>query len=218
MSVLLRLPAGRGRDFVVGDVHGQFHLLESALDRARFEPARDRLISVGDLVDRGRHSAAAADWLARPWFYSVMGNHESMALRAPTDRQMRAIWMLNGGEWWADTEPAVRQQLLAAFERLPWIIELTTGSGRVGVVHAEVPTGLDWDSFVAGIEAGDRELREQILWSRARYFRHDATPVGGIDAIYCGHTVVEEPTTLGNHHYIDTGAYETGRLTVVQVN
>ncbi|WP_183132684.1 metallophosphoesterase, partial [Pseudomonas amygdali] len=42
-----------GRDFAVGDIHGHFTRLQVALDVAGFNPAVDRLFSVGDLVDRG---------------------------------------------------------------------------------------------------------------------------------------------------------------------
>ncbi len=39
--------------FVVGDLHGCYTLLMNELDKVSFDPARDLLISVGDLVDRG---------------------------------------------------------------------------------------------------------------------------------------------------------------------
>lgn len=32
----------RGRDFVVGDIHGAFDLVLRAIDKARFDPARDK--------------------------------------------------------------------------------------------------------------------------------------------------------------------------------
>jgi hypothetical protein len=58
MSKLLALPANTaGRDFVCGDIHGCFDELDAALAKLQFDPAVDRLISVGDLVDRGPRSA-----------------------------------------------------------------------------------------------------------------------------------------------------------------
>ena len=42
-----------GRDLAVGDIHGYFSRLEQTLNQAGFDPARDRLFSVGDLTDRG---------------------------------------------------------------------------------------------------------------------------------------------------------------------
>lgn len=42
-----------GRDFVVVDLHGCLDQLEALLKAIGFDPARDRLFSVGNLVDRG---------------------------------------------------------------------------------------------------------------------------------------------------------------------
>lgn len=70
-----------GRDFAVGDIHGHFTALQGALDAVAFDPVRDRLFSVGDMVDRGPESEQVLDWLAKPWFFAVQGNHEDIAVR-----------------------------------------------------------------------------------------------------------------------------------------
>lgn len=43
-----------GRDFVVGDIHGEFSKLSKLLSSVEFNENSDRLFSVGDLVDRAR--------------------------------------------------------------------------------------------------------------------------------------------------------------------
>jgi hypothetical protein len=68
----------RGRDLIVGDIHGHFTKLAAALEAIGFDDSIDRLISVGDLVDRGPESLLALGWLAKPWFHAVRGNHEDM--------------------------------------------------------------------------------------------------------------------------------------------
>src|SRR3546814_1255791 len=45
-----------GRDFIVGDLHGCLDLLQAELTRIEFDRSKDRLFSVGDLVDRGPDS------------------------------------------------------------------------------------------------------------------------------------------------------------------
>lgn len=76
---LCRHPANTlGRDFVVGDLHGCVDVLRALLHDVRFDPARDRLFSVGDLVDRGPASEAALELLDRPWCHVVRGNHEEV--------------------------------------------------------------------------------------------------------------------------------------------
>jgi hypothetical protein len=66
----------KGRDFVVGDLHGCFDLLDRLLEIVRFDPANDRLFSVGDLVDRCPDSFRCISFLGSPWFHAVEGNHE----------------------------------------------------------------------------------------------------------------------------------------------
>ena len=69
-----------GDDYVIGDVHGCFTLLAKKLSEIGFNQNKDRLFSVGDLVDRGAESQQVLEWLNKPWFYSVLGNHEQMAI------------------------------------------------------------------------------------------------------------------------------------------
>jgi serine/threonine protein phosphatase 1 len=76
-----------GRDFVVGDVHGCFSLLDTELAARGFNPARDRLFSVGDLIDRGEESTAVLEVVQRHRIQAVRGNHEQMVL----------AWATNGG-------------------------------------------------------------------------------------------------------------------------
>ena len=95
-----------GRDFVVGDVHGAFAVVERALKSLRFAPERDRLFSVGDLIDRGPRSADALDWLQEGRILAVRGNHEQWMVNSlvleggqPRKSGYGADWFGNGGGW-----------------------------------------------------------------------------------------------------------------------
>ena len=68
--------------WVVGDIHGEYQLLQSRLHQLSFFPETDLLISVGDNIDRGPESLDVLRLLNQPWFISVKGNHEAMALDA----------------------------------------------------------------------------------------------------------------------------------------
>ncbi|MFP6557070.1 metallophosphoesterase [Paraburkholderia sp. B3] len=65
-----------GRDFAVGDVHGCFSLLDAELAARGFDPSRDRLFSVGDLIDRGEESPSVLEAMRRHQIKAVRGNHE----------------------------------------------------------------------------------------------------------------------------------------------
>ncbi len=223
MSVVQNFgPNEVGRDFIVGDIHGCFDQLQSALDTTGFDYGQDRLFSVGDLIDRGPDSAAALEWLCEPWFHAVLGNHEEMMLKAllrgAEDKRM--LWLINGGEWHLHTPAERLQALLARINCLPLAIEVDTGKSRVGIVHADVPPGYTWAELMAALEAGEADenshLREFLLWSRMRHLDRATTRVEGIDAVYTGHTIVDSPICQSNVHFIDTGAFlPEGQLTLL---
>lgn len=200
-----------GRDFIVGDIHGCFTRLQERLDRMGFDPACDRLFSVGDLVDRGPESELSHDWLAKPWFHAVRGNHEQMAIDHVEGFSDKRIYISNGGAWFlALTEP--EQGLFAdAFSALPIAITLETVAGLVGIVHADCPAS-EWSVL---IEAFESETAEQLamccMWSRDRITSEFEGDVQGVRAVVVGHTPMQSWTSLGNVLYIDTGAVYDGR-------
>jgi serine/threonine protein phosphatase 1 len=214
-----------GRDFVVGDIHGMFAALTEVLESAGFDEGRDRLFSVGDLVDRGPGSREALLWLDKPWFHACRGNHEQFVIDS-NDPELLEIWVqFNGGEWWLELGPEEQEMFRDRFRQLPLAMEVETQSGMVGIVHADVPLTLAWDEFVHLIEHGDPEACFYALWSRNRIAGgHDAPVKGRVDRVYCGHTPTIEAVVLDNVYYIDTGAcycyegYENARLTLVEIH
>ena len=213
-----------GRDFVVGDIHGMFAHLRSLLDEIEFDPAVDRLFSVGDLVDRGPESAAALEWLDRGWFHACRGNHEQFVVDCD-DPDQYDLWINhNGGEWWLDLDDATRARFRKICASLPLAIEVETAAGVVGIIHADVPPCLTWNRFMELLQARDRDAALYAMWSRKRVQGTGLRlPVrGGVEWVYCGHTPTRTTIRIENVHYIDTGAvyvqegYTGARLTVVQ--
>lgn len=204
-----------GRDLVVGDIHGHFTLLQQTLDNINFNPAIDRLFSVGDLVDRGPESHKSIEWLNKPWFHAVCGNHEQMAINwmNPDVYKDVRLYRQNGGDW--NLENTVEQQKIYAdaFSELPLAIEIETVNGLVGVVHAE-PTN-DWDQLRDDLNnplldsyTSDR-LRDKIQWERRRIYQGDKIGVTGVIAAVVGHTPLTKSMQFGNVYYIDTGAWSS---------
>lgn len=220
MSHLHRhVPPNRfGRDFVVSDLHGHLGALQTELERRRFIPGRDRLFSVGDLVDRGPDSPGCVALLQERWFFAVRGNHEDMLLRAVANEGSRitAIWRENGGEWGLDGWSANAAARAAAqfLAPLPWALTLHHRSGlRVGICHAECPVE-DWAELQSLQPGSERALR--MIWGRDRIRLRDAAPVSGIDLTIHGHTLVDTPLLRGNALFLETGAFlDGGRMTLL---
>ena len=201
-----------GRDLLVGDIHGCFTKLQQALAAVGFNPeAGDRLFSVGDLVDRGPESLSAQEWLAKPWFHAVRGNHEQFAVEFASGNCAADLYAYNGGAWNIGRF-AWEQRLTAdAFAALPLAIELETASGLVGIVHADCPFA-QWSDLVAALEAGsDRALQQSLQWGRDRANGLLDGPVQGVRAVVCGHTPMQRVTSLDNVLFIDVGAWIPSR-------
>lgn len=217
MSVLRLEKNITGKDYVVGDVHGCFSLLALALRHIGFDTEKDRLFSVGDLVDRGAESEKAIEWIEQPWFYAVQGNHEQMAIHYAFSEDWidSAIYMSNGGAWFVGLPKAEQADIAHAFASLPLAIEV---AGEWGIVHAE-PAGQSWQSMCDTLEHGESFSREmlinQITWGRDRIKNGNPANFQGIGRVYVGHTPVRAPITLGNVIYVDTGAVFGRNLTIV---
>ena len=70
-----------------GDIHGCLEQLRRKLWHCRFDPWRDLLISVGDVIDRGPQSLRCLQLLEQHWVCAVRGNHEQMAMDALASQQ-----------------------------------------------------------------------------------------------------------------------------------
>ncbi len=203
-----------GRDLIVGDVHGHFTKLQTALDEVGFDPdAGDRLFSVGDLVDRGPESDHALEWLAKPWFHAVQGNHEDMAIRWPNGNMDPGNYAANGGGWNIGNPPAMRLEIAEAFRALPIAMEIETERGIVGVIHAGCPLQ-SWRDLAQILEKPDSLTHRQLgmlidacMWSRDRIQSMDDSIVEGVRAVAVGHTPMERMTSLGNTIFIDTAGW-----------
>lgn len=219
MSGMLQLPANvRGRDLAVGDVHGHFRRLRQALDEVGFDPVVDRLISVGDLVDRGPDSEQVLEWLQQPWLFAVQGNHEALAIAHVRGQSLgEALHRNAGGAWFLDRPAAEQFQFAERFARMPLAMQIETASGPVGVVHADCPFS-DWAQLRAHLQGAPAvNVQELCQWSRKRLQEHNDTPVAGVRALIVGHTPSPQVRVLGNVWHIDTGGWSSGHFTLLDV-
>ena len=147
-----------GRDFVIGDLHGAMPCFRNLCANIHFDPKKDRMFSVADLVDRGPESVECLRLLNEDWFGCVLSNHEHMMLEAFRDRPYGEYWMYNGGAWGYDAYmtyvavkhgvqvtpvPAEHQEifdLVDKVEELPFLITINHKSGKkFHILHAELP-------------------------------------------------------------------------------
>jgi serine/threonine protein phosphatase 1 len=226
-------PSGaRGwRAYVVGDIHGRLDLLEQLLDKIERDlskrPARKALlVFVGDLIDRGPHSAQVVERLRtykHPRIRTVflLGNHEEVLLRILSgDAELITKWRWFGGteclkSYGVDTDKLVGMSEQDALE----VVRKAIPSEHVKFIESFDDSCRFGDYlFVhAGIRPGvglDQQRQSDLRWIREP-FLFDETDHGFI--VVHGHTIRPEVEARPNRIGIDTGAYRTGVLTALAI-
>ena len=199
-----------GRDFVVGDLHGMFHALEVLMETVKFDTAIDRMFSVGDLVDRGPESKRVVAFLKQPWFHAIQGNHEQLLIQSKESESIYKSWTERaGGQWWITASDTERAEIYDRVSELPLAFQVSTDTGEIGIIHADIPIGLTWQEFIKQLQ-GSVELQQHAQWSRLRHRYITASEtvpkIDGIDLVVVGHSIVKKPIFTANLCYIDTGA------------
>ena len=221
-------PAGY-RAYAVGDIHGRLDLLNQLLAKIEADIAARRrsqnlIVFLGDLIDRGPHSAQVIERL-RTWrphdadTIFLCGNHEEVLLRVlDGESAILADWLKFGGvECLASyglsatglgdqgepaalaavkaVVPAEHQAFLASFAD-------TFRFGDYLFVHAGIRPGRD---VVA-------QEQKDLRWIR-QPFLDDVTDHGFV--VVHGHTISETVDEHANRIGIDTGAYRSEVLTAM---
>lgn len=208
-----------GRDYAVGDIHGHFQRLQAQLQAIGFDPAVDRLFSVGDLVDRGPECPQALEWLEQPWFHAVQGNHEALAVTHVSGGwldygQYRAA----GGGWFLDLPDSEQARFAERFARMPLALQVETSNGLVGLLHADCPCA-SWSQLCQQLQTQPAlELQDYCQWSRRRLQVDDDRPIAGLRALIVGHTPLQAMRVLGNIWHIDTGGWSRGHFSLLALD
>jgi bis(5'-nucleosyl)-tetraphosphatase (symmetrical) len=137
--------------WVVGDIHGCARELGGLLEEIRFEPGRDELWSIGDLVNTGPDSLAALRLWVEAGGRAVIGNHDVYALLARAGRIARRADRLQGLYASADGD-----RLLARLRSSPALVHLERAIEPRGVwlVHAGLhPLWHDLPALAARLES-----------------------------------------------------------------
>lgn len=206
-----------GRDFVVGDLHGSFEAFSNLLKHIDFDDRCDRVVAVGDIIDRGKDSQACLELLNSGWFYSVLGNHEDLMLKwSLSSPELRPAiehqWCEEGGRWFFSLPGKQQSRCIQLAEKLPLAIVIESGCHLYAVLHAEIPPEIDdFHDLITGIAEGDRQMIHSCLWGRRRKQARYTSVVHGIDYILAGHSPSHFPRIRhGNSLILDFGAAGQG--------
>lgn len=141
--------------WVVGDVHGCARELDELLRTIRFDPDRDELWCVGDLINRGPDSLETLRLWRSAGGRSVIGNHEISALLSYSGRRRKSLPMLRALFGSPDADA-----LMAELRALPALAHLPPrGDGPdAWIVHAGLdPRWSDPDAVATRVNAAVRD-------------------------------------------------------------
>lgn len=214
------------RTLVVGDIHGKLTLFNRLLEGMEYRAGEDRLILIGDLVDRGEDSRGVVSKAielkreAPARVVVIRGNHEAMMLAALAhpESEQAELWYYNGGietlQSYMDEEgnfdvPEEHWDFLAS---LPTWFE----DEYAIYVHASLPEG-EQGRF---LHPGESPESPELYWARNRHFFAEYS---GKTVVF-GHTITgmvfgqrEKVWMRDSLIGIDTGAYLTGVLSAIEL-
>lgn len=190
----------KGRDFVCGDLHGSYSCVQRFMKEVNFDESADRLICVGDLIDRGPQNEECLSLLFQPWFFSVYANHEEIMTDGLGEcTGWGYAWVRNGGLWAQSyvhpAADATKEELelrdfvlemAAMAANLPHIITVEKRDGtRFHVLHAELPKNVGIsDDVIMDPQSAEKHLMKRsgsngemdLLWSRLMF-----GPLSGVE-------------------------------------
>ena len=171
------------RTMIIGDIHGCYQELMKLLDKVKFDRKSDRLISLGDLMDRGRQSYEVFDFFCHlkgetgDRCVIIRGNHEDMMMNAARYPGDGPLWKRNGGN---NTIRSFYKNGTHIFHQVNWFKQntvLTYEEEGFQCCHA----GLVNEKIA-------ENPPEVLMWDRTRIDRNDYC--GKLTII--GHTPIED--------------------------
>lgn len=214
------------RTLVVGDIHGKRVLFERLLEQIEYKPHEDRLVLIGDLIDRGEDSRGVVERAIQlkeeaPETVTVIrGNHEVMMLAAlaqPGSEEVE-LWYINGGIETLQSYLDEEGNLSIPEEHCNFIANLPTWVEDEHAIYVHASLVEDGNGgFFHPQETPDHPA---LIWARNRHFFAEYR---GKTVVF-GHTITgmlfgeREKVWLRDHLIgIDTGAYLTGVLSAIEL-
>lgn len=216
--------------YVLGDIHGQIGMLDTALERIAADGGADApMISLGDLVDRGPGSRAVIDTLmqgqaaGRDWTV-LKGNHDLMFQHFLEDGRIHDPRVLSGVDWLGPRlgggATLASYGVVASENRDP---QDMFQEARAAVPPAHLAFLRDMPLYHlrgdrlfvhAGIAPGvplADQTEDDLLWIRGPFLDYTGAHPW---LVVHGHTALDAPVHYGNRINLDSGAGYDRPMTV----
>ncbi len=209
---------------VIGDVHGCYYTLKSLVKKVEKKYGEVSWFCTGDLVDRGKHSFQAVDYVISKGIKTVLGNHDYMFYTVMTDKThpMTQTWFYNGA---ASTIKSYdgKQSLLDEHLDFFGSLSLLYHTDEFLLSHAGIGEKLCATAEISNTTIDEEKLTKAaskhlsapfgILWNRERLCKFSIPQIVGHTGM---HRVLFDDST--NSVYCDTYAVRGNALSAVIVS
>lgn len=172
---------------------------------------------MGDLIDRGSQSEECLELLNKPWFFSVIGNHEYIFLEQFSQQLFDTSNLKVGNQWlgrWKDNPCQLALWFEVIQTQMPVCITLKYPDCKIGLVHAKPP--IHWP--VSNREEVDLHDVFDEVWDRNEFYnRQKVSDYIQADLVLMGHNPVPKTTLKGNRIWLDS-KYSSGRFSILEVS
>ncbi|MDP2565839.1 metallophosphoesterase [Pseudoalteromonas marina] len=217
-----------GRVFALPDVHGELNLLNELLGKVNFDEENDKLITLGDTINRGPHSFETLDKLSKiKNSIHFLGNHEISLIRA-----FEKHWFsydspgidTGKNEVWQNEVPIakLKETIDRYIEKSAYCGTIQVNNTTFGISHGDATLEHWSPEILSGL--GKEKLKAMIC-NRARYKNTNGNQyqgiIRGVDWTIHGHTINENITMFKNSIFLDVGAGSTTRakkLAILDLN
>lgn len=204
------------KTIVIGDIHGCYHELEELLltleERGEYTKGVDKLVFLGDYIDRGENSRLVIETIRNLQenydnVIALMGNHEDMLLNYIDGFDNN--WIYNGHYKTVDSYRGYFNEFISDVE---WMRNLPLYHEDEHFVY--VHAGID------AYKPMEKQDRNTLLWVREPFIygtkKYHKKVIFGHTPTMSGYDDVCEPTyTLTDNIDIDTGCVYGGALTAL---
>ena len=194
--------------YVIGDIHGEIDELEQIIEKINYDSSQDKLIFLGDYIDRGAESYQVYKYireLDNGKNIFLRGNHEEMMIDAVLNENQINLWYQNGGQKTEASFPNNSELKKAAnfFDSLPYY-------------HSDQ----DYIFVHAGLNPAktlEEQTKHDLVWIRYQFLEAKSEDFKEKRTIVAGHTPVAEVKFDDNKILLDTGAGKGGILSAINL-
>jgi serine/threonine protein phosphatase 1 len=197
--------------YVFGDIHGEKEQLFNLLEKINYTISEDRLIFLGDYIDRGQDSFGTYKLIRMLELFNeknvfLKGNHEQMMIDSVLNGEPDRLWAQNGGRTTLSDFDFDEEKLKGAAK---WF--------------NSIPSVYPTDDYVfvhAGIKPEKmlyQQDKDDFLWIRNEFLYAEAEMFKDKRTIISGHTPFDQVQFLDNRIVIDTGSGKGGHLSCLNL-